>query len=138
MEDSPRRSSFYHVVILNLVQDLERNEMPKQVRHDNKKTMNILFIDTSSNEIIKVGLRIGNKKYEIRRRVGVQKAQVVLPLIDKLLKKYNIELKQINAIRVNTGPGSFTGIRVGVAITNALSFALKIPVNGRKSGAIRF
>lgn len=52
------------------------------------------------------------------------------------LKKY---LKDITAIEVNTGPGSFTGTRVGVAIANALGFALNIPVNGsprspRKAG----
>lgn len=43
------------------------------------------------------------------------------------LKKY---FKGITAIEVNTGPGSFTGTRVGVAVANALGFALDIPVNG--------
>lgn len=100
--------------------------------------MNTLFIDTSSNQEIRVGLQLGEKKLFIKRKIGFRKAQEVLPLIDKLLIKHKIQLKEVDSINVNTGPGSFTGLRVGVAIANALSFALKIPVNCRKSGAIRY
>ena len=42
----------------------------------------------------------------------------------------------IDAIEVNAGPGSFTGLRVGASIANALSFALGIPVNGKPLGEI--
>ncbi|MEK7580930.1 MAG: tRNA (adenosine(37)-N6)-threonylcarbamoyltransferase complex dimerization subunit type 1 TsaB [Patescibacteria group bacterium] len=59
-------------------------------------------------------------------------SQVLLPMIDTLLKKNKITLAQIKEIEVNSGPGSFTGTRVGVSIANALGFALNIPVNGKK------
>ena len=88
----------------------------------------ILLIDTSSNKEIKVGIITNRKEYIIRRKISSQKAQVVLPVIDKLLKEQGISLKDLKAVEVNASSGSFTGIRVGMAIANALSFALKIPV----------
>ncbi len=94
--------------------------------------MNTLLIDTSSNKEIKVGLVIDGKKYAMKRKINSRKAQVVLPMIDTLLKKHNLKLSQLEKIEVNTGPGSFTGIRVGLSVANALSFLLKIPINGKK------
>ena len=38
----------------------------------------------------------------------------------------------VDEIEVDRGPGSYTGIRVGVSVANALGFALNIPVNGKK------
>jgi len=92
---------------------------------------NILLIDTSSNKLISVGIRINGKEYFIKRKIGKHKAQVVLPMIDKLLRQYKVSLKDLRSIEVNAGPGSFTGIRVGMAIANALSFSLKIPAKPR-------
>lgn len=91
-----------------------------------------LYIDTSVREEIKVGLQIGGKLFE--KKAKNLKSQETLPLIEKLLKEKKIKLTQVNEIKVNTGPGSFTGLRVGVSIANALGFALKIPVNGKKVG----
>lgn len=92
----------------------------------------ILFIDASSNREIIVKLKIDKKEYTIKRKIGKQKVQVVLPMINELLKKQGISLKDLTLIEVNTRHGSFTGIRVGMAIANALSFALKIPVRFEK------
>lgn len=55
-------------------------------------------------------------------------------MIDALLKKYKLKLTDIDTIRVETGPGSFTGLRVGVSIANALGYALNISVNGMPLG----
>lgn len=89
----------------------------------------VLLIDTSSNKEIKVGMRIEGKCRYLKRKISKQKAQIALPMIDKLLKQYGFGLKDLELIEVNSRPGSFTGIRVGMAIANALAFALKIPVN---------
>lgn len=98
--------------------------------------MTTLFIDTSSNKKIKVGLEIDGEKDEINRKVDNWKAQIVLPLIDELLKKHALSIHDVEAINVNSGPGSFTGLRVGVAIANTLAAWLKISINGKSIGEI--
>lgn len=96
--------------------------------------MNVIFIDTSSNERIKVGLKLGNKKCCIISSTNKSKAQAALPLIDRILKKHDLKIKDIDNIQVNTGPGSFTGLKVGVAIANALSFTLLKKINNKEIG----
>ncbi|KKU92479.1 MAG: Universal protein YeaZ [Microgenomates group bacterium GW2011_GWA1_48_10] len=87
-----------------------------------------LHIDTSSNQ--KTTIRLDDQ--ELVRESGTQHSQVVLPMIMELLKAQSSKLQAITEIEVNPGPGSFTGLRVGAAIANALGYALKIPVNGKR------
>ncbi len=96
--------------------------------------MVVLIIDTADNKKISVGLKINNKEYIKTEEISSNKTQIILPMIDKILEKHLIKLEDITAIRVNVGPGSFTGLRVGIAIANCLSFVLKIPVNDKKLG----
>ena len=91
---------------------------------------NILFIDTSSNKEITIGVTINGKEDKITRVLISHRDQVVLPMILEVLDKHKLVLKDISEIMVATGPGSFTGLRVGVAVANALSYSLQIPVNG--------
>ena len=97
--------------------------------------MTILTLDTSSNERIIVGLEIDGKKFVNTKKISPRSSQVILPMIDELLKKHSIKLEDIGEIEVNRGPGSFTGLRVGKSIANALSFALKIPVFEKNLGS---
>ena len=97
--------------------------------------MKVLIIDTSSNQEIKVGLVIDGKEFSFKQLVD-RKNQEVLPLVEKLLRQQELELKDLTAIEVNLGPGSFTGLRVGVSIANTLGYLLKIPINGKKIGAL--
>ncbi len=94
-----------------------------------------LILDTSDNKKITVGLKINNKEYFQTEKIASNKTQIILPMIDKMLRKHSLKPKDLSGIKINPGPGSFTGLRVGLAIANALSFVLKIPVNG-KNGAI--
>src|SRR3990167_7090242 len=91
--------------------------------------MNTIFIDTSSNEETVVGLEIGRKKHFLKEKAGKKKAQAVLPMIDRLLLEHGLYLKDITGIEINQGPGSYTGIRVGLSIANTLSCLLGIPIN---------
>ena len=93
---------------------------------------NTLLIDTSNNKEVKVGLELNGEKFLIDQAIDHRKAQAVLPLVEKLLKEHNLRLEDITNIEVNPGPGSFTGLRVGVTIANTLGFLLKIPVNGQE------
>ena len=86
-----------------------------------------LFIDTSDREKIVVG--VGDKRFETKAKEGA--SQRLLPFIDEVLKKEGISFKDIKEIEVDTGPGSFTGLRVGVSVANALGWGLGIPVNGK-------
>jgi tRNA threonylcarbamoyladenosine biosynthesis protein TsaB len=54
----------------------------------------------------------------------------VLEDVDALLRRGGVRDTQVEGIAVGTGPGSFTGLRMGLAVARALSFALEIPVAG--------
>lgn len=86
-----------------------------------------LFIDTSSNQQTVVRL----DKAELKRGPEAAHSQVVLPMIMTLLKKRKAKIADITEIEVNPGPGSYTGLRVGAAIANALGYVLHVPVNGK-------
>ena len=91
--------------------------------------MKKIYIDTTSNTEIIVSLTIDGKEDKVKRALEQRKAQVLLPIIEALLEKHNLTLQDLDSIEVNPGPGSFTGVRVGVSVANALSYALGIPVN---------
>jgi tRNA threonylcarbamoyladenosine biosynthesis protein TsaB len=94
--------------------------------------MNKLIIDTTDNSKTTVELQFKNKSDKITEK-SISKSQITLELIDKILTKNGLKPTEIEEIEVNTGPGSFTGTRVGVAIANALGFGLDVKVNGSKS-----
>ena len=96
----------------------------------------VLSIDTTSNERIKVGLLIDNKMDMREESHEKKKAQIVLPMLDALLREHYLTLQSLTAIDVNSGPGSFTGIRVGLAIANTLGSVLHIPVNENPIGKL--
>lgn len=96
-----------------------------------------LLIDTIDNKKVAVGLQIGNRKYWLIENIKSNQTQVVLPLIDKLLKQKNVDLKDLGEVQINVDDnGSFTGQRIGKSIGNALAFTLGIPVNFKKFNAI--
>lgn len=93
--------------------------------------MNILSIDTSLANKVTVSF-ITAKKEIIKESEQKFGSQALLNLIQEALKEAELELKDIAEIKVAVGPGSYTGLKVGAAIANALGFALGIPVNGKK------
>lgn len=94
--------------------------------------MKKIYIDTTDNKKVFVRLTIDGKEFVKEKEVAARSAQLVLPLIEELLKEHSITVRMLDEVEVNEGPGSFTGVRVGVSIANALAFALGIPVNGTK------
>lgn len=55
-------------------------------------------------------------------------AKTLAPTIQRLLKDLSMEPTRLDAIALVTGPGSFTGLRVGVATAKAMAYALQVPV----------
>ena len=96
--------------------------------------MNKLYIDTRDNKRIIVRLDKNGRKFEEKSVASKNKAQAALPLIEKILNRAKLKISDINEIHVERGPGSFTGLRVGISMANALSFAGLIRVNGKKLG----
>lgn len=96
----------------------------------------IINIDTSDNKKITVELKVDKSRNKLSSESVILKSEAALPLIDKLLKNKNLKIEEIEQVRVNTGPGSYTGLRVGVAIANTLGFVLKASVNERKVGEL--
>lgn len=92
----------------------------------------ILYIDTKDQKTIRVSLKKEGKAVKSLTEENEYGSQVLLPLILRLLKTANCKLEMLTGIEVKTGPGSFTGLRVGVSVANALGFSLGIPVNGKK------
>ncbi|MCX6811307.1 MAG: tRNA (adenosine(37)-N6)-threonylcarbamoyltransferase complex dimerization subunit type 1 TsaB [Candidatus Berkelbacteria bacterium] len=98
----------------------------------------ILTIDTTNPEktAILLAENLGNKYKMITRKTWKAKthqSEELLPAIDKLLRRKKVKTETLGLIIVCVGPGSFTGIRVGVATANAMAFALEIPVIGIKA-----
>jgi len=92
----------------------------------------LLYIDTSDNKKTIVDLDDDH----LEQPSGPDKSQQVLSLINQILKKNKKTLKDITEIKIETGPGSFTGLRVGLAVANTLGWSLKIPINGKKVGEL--
>lgn len=88
-----------------------------------------LYIDTSSEKAI---LAIFNHDMKIIEKsswnCSGDLSDVLLSNISKILKNNFLDLSMINLIVVNAGPGSYTGLRIGISTVNAISWARGIEV----------
>ena len=90
--------------------------------------MKYLYVDTSSNFLYS-GIVENNKILaEIKEEFGQNLSEVALPKIVELFDKTNLKAKDINKIIVVNGPGSFTGIRIGITIAKDYAWSLNIPI----------
>lgn len=95
--------------------------------------MKILCIDTSS-KLCSVAILENTtliNKLEIDN--GLTHSETLMPLIKNLLESCNLSLTDIDLLVSDVGPGSFTGIRIGVATCKAFSDSLNIPCVGISS-----
>lgn len=84
--------------------------------------MNFLYIDSCHEELFV--LLYNDGKYFVKTSDGNKKHNsVLLPAIDELLRQAGLKICQIQNIAAVVGPGSFTGIRLGVTTANGLAFA---------------
>lgn len=98
--------------------------------------MNILRIDTSNNLETRVDLKTPKGVFSLTEKRSKPGDQNVLTLIEKLLSNNKVTLKKVEKIEVVAKEGSYTGLRVGAAIANAIGFSLNISVNGKPIGDI--
>ena len=61
---------------------------------------------------------------------GFYHSKTLMVLVDEMFKKSNISLDDIKAVAVSIGPGSFTGLRIGVSAAKGIAFGLNLPCIG--------
>jgi tRNA threonylcarbamoyladenosine biosynthesis protein TsaB len=95
--------------------------------------MKILAVDTTS-ESGSAAILDGDV---LRAMVGFSKkpgyAEKLLPTVEQMLEELSLELSDIDGFAVAAGPGSFTGLRIGIATMEGLSYATRRPVVGISS-----
>lgn len=90
--------------------------------------MKYLFLDTSTTNLV-VAIIINDEITYLKNEPCGQSMSVrLMPVIDEALKKSNLNINEINKIFVCNGPGSFTGIRIGLTFAKTLAWTLNIPV----------
>jgi tRNA threonylcarbamoyladenosine biosynthesis protein TsaB len=94
--------------------------------------VNYLAIDAST-EACSVALQVNSKLYSCYDLCPQSHSLQLLPMVDKLLKEADITLAQCDGLIFGRGPGSFTGVRIGVGVAQGLAFAADIPVIGVSS-----
>ena len=101
--------------------------------------MRVLYIDTSSDYLYS-GIVLDDKLIsEVKEKYEKDLSKEALPRIIELFDKANITPKDIDKIIVVNGPGSFTGIRIGITIAKTIAWALNInitPISGLTAMAI--
>lgn len=90
--------------------------------------MIILAIDTST-DYLSLAISKGEKILaRFHRKSNMRHSILLVPMIDDLLKKARIGLEDIDCFAISIGPGSFTGLRIGVTVVKGLAYALKKPI----------
>jgi tRNA threonylcarbamoyl adenosine modification protein YeaZ len=95
----------------------------------------LLAIDTATSRIVVAaadpdGTPIALSTWEAGRTHGAQ----LLPAIGRLTGEANLRRSRIRGVIVGTGPGAFTGLRVGIATAKGLAHELRVPIIGISTG----
>ncbi len=87
-----------------------------------------LFMDTSLSDVSIALLRDGKILSQIKNNIEKEHSIYTTQYIDDLLKENNLSPKDVDEIIVVNGPGSFTGIRIGVTIAKTYAYLTKIRI----------
>lgn len=88
-----------------------------------------LFIDTCHHNLM-VGVYEDDKELSLVNEVNDNHlSERLLPLIEKTVSSVNLDINDINNIIVANGPGSFTGVRIGVTVAKTLAYSLGCPIH---------
>ncbi|MBU5595350.1 tRNA (adenosine(37)-N6)-threonylcarbamoyltransferase complex dimerization subunit type 1 TsaB [Amphibacillus sp. MSJ-3] len=95
--------------------------------------MTILAIDTSNDAL---GIALYQNEQVIEEYISVNKnkhSARLMPAVDQLLKNAEVKPEDLSKIVVAKGPGSYTGVRIGLSVAKAMAWSLKIPIVGISS-----
>ena len=95
--------------------------------------MKVLGIDTSSNATSIAVIEDNKLICEYTVNTKTTHSQKLMPMIENMLSMSGINIKEIDAIAICIGPGSFTGLRIGMATAKAISHVNNLPIIGVNS-----
>src|SRR5690606_6487625 len=102
--------------------------LPIFVIHKNLEMALILNVETST-EVCSVNLaRDGKLLVEKESLEGLNHSQLLTLCIEELFEESGLKPHDLNAVAVSKGPGSYTGLRIGVSVAKGLCFSLDIPL----------
>ena len=90
--------------------------------------MKYLYIDTSSSYLYSAIIEDNHLLAEVKEEYGQSLSEVTLPCIANMFQEANLVPQDIDKIIVVNGPGSFTGIRIGLTIAKVYAWSLNIPI----------
>ncbi len=92
--------------------------------------MKILAFDTSGRMLTVALATDGEIVLEKNRLAGREHARLLIPVIRDLLAEAELDRKDLDGLAVGLGPGSFTGLRIGIAAAKGFAFSCALPVVG--------
>ena len=92
--------------------------------------MKILALDSSAKTASAAIIKDKKLIAEFFVNAGLTHSQTLALLVDSVIKSVNITPEEINCFAVSSGPGSFTGIRIGIALVKGIAFAVNKPCVG--------
>ena len=92
--------------------------------------MNILAFDTSTEKFSISILKNNKIVLNLSKIINKTYSKFLIPILKKSLEKSKLDVKEINYILISLGPGSFTGVRIGIAAAKGLGMPHKINISG--------
>ena len=92
--------------------------------------MNILAFDTSTKKFSISILKNNKVVLNLTKILNKTYSKFLIPILKKSLEKSKLDIKEINYILISLGPGSFTGVRIGIAAAKGLGMPHKINISG--------
>lgn len=89
--------------------------------------MLVLSVDSSSTTATCALVKDDQILAELNLNSKREHSVLIMDIIDQILKSYNLSINDVDAFAISEGPGSFTGLRIGMATIKGLAFSTKKP-----------
>ena len=92
--------------------------------------MNLLAVDTAGKSCAVAVMRDDTLLYEAQCNNGLTHSETLLPMIDTALRACHLTVNELDVLGATNGPGSFTGLRIGLSVIKGLAQPRQIPCVG--------
>ncbi len=92
--------------------------------------MKILALETSAKAVSAAVVENGKVLAYAYQNIGLTHSVTMMPMVDDMLKNAGLTVAEIEAVAIAKGPGSFTGLRIGVSAAKGLAWAAELPCCG--------